>query len=205
MEVEFVKAPFPHVLIKNTFDKNKYDQIYNEIIELLPQTTSPEKTGALPNTKKGNGCFVDYIPAYSTDRSRSKILTYTKELFSNKVIEVMQKDECLFKYYYSATTCDWTLLQSYDDGDYYDPHIDIALFTCITLVYKEPKKYTDGELVFPQFEYNPKIENNQTIIFPSRIQHKVTPVNKKIKDIKFNRFTITKFLHYDTTKSRTSS
>ena len=61
----------------------------------------------------------------------------------------------------------------------------------MTWYYKEPKKFTGGELIFTDFDYTIPCKKNYTIIFPSFLRHKVNEVN--VEEDGYGRFTITNF------------
>lgn len=191
--------PFDHIIIDDFFDENSFKQVFEEILSLTPSLVDPKETkaaavGGKP-IKRGSGICIDSV---YKQRNLSKILTFFDRLFCSDVYSAANDAGCLFKYYLKKTNADYTLLQSYGNGDFYDTHDDIALFTSVTLFYKEPKKYTGGILCFPDYNYEIDLNNNQTIIFPSGIFHKVSKITKKDNDIANNRFTITKFIHYKT-------
>ena len=100
-------------------------------------------------------------------------------------------------------------LTSHNDGNYYKIHNDNGSpdtatreFTYVYYFYREPKPFSDGELLI----YDSKIENNfyvqadsfQTVepvnnsivFFPSRYLHEVLPVNCPSKAFADSRFTI---------------
>ena len=61
--------------------------------------------------------------------------------------------------------------------------------------YKEPKKFTGGELFFPEYDYILESKNNSCIIFPSYFLHEVLQV--KITDCDyysgFGRYCMSQF------------
>ena len=106
--------------------------------------------------KRGSGICIDSV---YKQRNLSKILTFFDKLFCSDVYSAANDAGCLFKYYLKKTNADYTLLQSYGNGDFYDTHDDIALFTSVTLFHKEPKKYTGGILCFPDYNYEIDLNN----------------------------------------------
>ena len=53
-------------------------------------------------------------------------------------------------------------------------------FLAFSYFYKEPKKFSGGELIFPKYDYELTCENNSIIIFPGWVEHGVSKV--KIED-----------------------
>lgn len=192
--------PFDHIIIDNFLDEDSFKQVFEEIVSLTPNLIdNPKKTGSASIggnvVKRGSGVFLESV---YKQRNSSKILTFFDGLFCSDVYSAANDAGCFFKHYLKKTNVDYTLLQSYGNGDFYDTHDDAAFFTSVTLLYKEPKKYMGGIFSFPDYNYEIDLNNNQTIIFPSRIFHKVSEIIKKDDDIMNNRFTITKFIHYKT-------
>lgn len=206
MKIKFLKKPFPHVIVKNFLTQKQYKEVFDEVIQLIPLMEGPEITGAASTStkgilKKGKGIFLDDF-FIDLKRAESRILVNFTKLFDEKIMSKLQDADYFFKYYYPITTRDFTLLQMYGDGDHYLPHADTCLFSSITLLHKEPKKYEGGELLFTDYDYNVNLNSNDTVIFPSRIVHEVLKVTSSSQDITDNRFTITKFMHFETLKQR---
>jgi hypothetical protein len=199
MIIRNILEPFPYLLIDNFLDASSFDDVFKEIIYLSPKFVGPDKTFASKHVdngtykKKGSGVFIDEL---YNDRSLSSILTNFNSVFSPDVIQASKENGWFFKHYYHVTNRDWTLVQSYGDGDYYKSHNDDCLFTAILLIRKEPKEYGGGELLFPEYNHFLDLNNNQAIIFPSRIPHEVLPISRTSDNIDGNRFTISKFIHY---------
>ena len=91
---------------------------------------------------------------------------------------------------------DNTLIMYYENNDEYKPHRDLARLTAITWFYREPKKFTGGNLRFPEFDMEIECKHNRVIVFPSSIHHGVDKVGMEEKDMgkKLGRFTMTQFL-----------
>ena len=85
---------------------------------------------------------------------------------------------------------------NYENNDEYKPHRDLARLTGITWFYREPKKFTGGNLRFPEFDMEIECKHNRVIVFPSSIHHGVDKVGMEEKDMgkKLGRFTMTQFL-----------
>ena len=122
MKVISYKEPFPHIIIDEFFDKQSYDNVFEEILFLKEFMGGPEITGAarLPETnqyfKKGDGVVLDLF--YKEKRNDSRILTsLEKLLFCHEVLETGCKTGFFFTYYYPYLNRDYTVLQSYGDGD----------------------------------------------------------------------------------------
>ena len=75
-----------------------------------------------------------------------------------------------------------SLVSYYEDSDYYLPHSDHAWCTALTWFYVEPKKFKGGVLSFSDYNIDIEPELNKTIIFPSQVNHAVSPVKIQDKD-----------------------
>ena len=74
-------------------------------------------------------------------------------------------------------------MRYYHDGEYYKSHIDAPFhFLAFSYFYKEPKKFSGGELYFPKYNYDYSCENNSMIIFPGWVEHGVREVSIKNSD-----------------------
>lgn len=187
--------PFPHIIIDEFLTEEEYELIWKELMFLVPNMHTPDKTGAARDLsgrvhKKGVGVFVDKVYA---DRNFSDILKITRKMFSDEVRNAANSLDLYFKLYNKLGT-DTVLAQLYYNGDYYKSHSDDSLFTAVTLLHKTPKKYTGGDLYFQNYDYNPQLKDNQSIIFPSIIYHEVTEVKMQSNVLQDGRLTLSQLM-----------
>ena len=78
---------------------------------------------------------------------------------------------------------DNTLLSYYENGNYYHSHTDKAFLTCLTWVFKQPKKFEGGNLTFTDYDITIEVNTNCTVIFPSCIKHEVSKISMKKEDL----------------------
>ena len=69
-----------------------------------------------------------------------------------------------------------TTVNYYDNGCYINEHVDGVAWALIVNVYKEPKQFSGGEIVFNDKDYTRKLEHNQAILFPASLLNSITPV-----------------------------
>jgi Rps23 Pro-64 3,4-dihydroxylase Tpa1-like proline 4-hydroxylase len=71
-----------------------------------------------------------------------------------------------------------TLVSYYENSDYYKPHSDVAVYSTLTYLYKDPKNFTGGDISFiiENERLDIEIQNNLSIVFPSGYLHEVSPV-----------------------------
>jgi hypothetical protein len=200
MEVVYLSDPFPHAIIRNYFDEKELHKVWREI-ELFTdeqKLDDESKTGSGQYEdgsykKKNHGVFLDF--AFSK-RTYSDILTIMRKTFSPEITKYLSDNHWVFKYMQHSTG-DTTLLSYYEDGGRYDKHFDYCSITTLTHLFREPKQFEGGELVFEDYNnYVIPMENNRMILFPSIMDHTVTPMTMK-QENKFNgngRYVLSQFI-----------
>ena len=172
------KEPFPHLIFSNFYNEQELNLIWEE----LNFYTKPNKLfeakdfgGAFEKT---NSHAIALDGVYSQKYRRlSNILTVNRKLFEPDILKSFAKvDDCCR----IATECNYdvTKVRYYHDREYYKPHTDTYFqYLAFSYFYKEPKKFSGGELYFPEYDYNYSCENNSMIIFPGWVEHGVTEVS----------------------------
>ena len=148
---------------------------------------------------KRSGVWLDF---FYTKRESSSILRLNRKPFSDETIRDTFARLNPYHFHYLKLDYDNTLLQYYENSDYYKPHTDHAMFSLVTWFHKDPKKFIGGNFKFTDLDYTIEIENNMCVIFPSFLWHeveeiKITETNKYEP---YGRFSMTQFLVYDPTK-----
>lgn len=203
MQIQYKELPFPHVVIDNFYSEFELTLIMREL-EFLTQPWKllpPEQTGSA--TAKGGGILKHnnclWLDLVYQDRSVSDILTFNRKIMDKNIMQQLSEYHYIFRYLFTRNQ-DSTLLSYYETADYYKPHRDGAVLTCLTHLFKEPKQFSGGELVFPEYDYDFGISNNRMIVFPSIITHAVSDIclNEQIKPFTgFGRYTISQFFGVD--------
>lgn len=196
------KSKLDYLYKENFFSKEELSFIWKEL-EFLNQPSileSPFDTGTALNKetnlplKRNSGIFLDrifldYSKHSSIHRSVSKIFHGTIHEYANlsdstSGILNINRSNILVSYY--------------EHGDSYEEHYDVSFVTCLFWLYKEPKRFTGGELFFPQFDKTFPPENNSLLMFPSHVKHLVTPVQieEQYRGNGFGRYCITLFLFF---------
>jgi Rps23 Pro-64 3,4-dihydroxylase Tpa1-like proline 4-hydroxylase len=193
--------PFPFLEIENMYDEVQLKLIWQELefLNQLDKLEGPEKTGSAEKEggeilKKNSGLYLDNL--YET-RNISNILTVNENLFAPYILEEFSS-LCFLYENIKHTNNDTTLISYYDNGGYYKPHQDNALYTAITWFFKEPKKFNGGDFYFSNYNHKIKIKNNKTVLFPSVINHSVDEVimnNKSDCGQGYGRYAMAQFLH----------
>jgi len=196
LEAVVDEFPFPHMIIENFYNEHELNLIWEE----LNFYTKPGKFleakyyGGIVDYTNSKALLLDSL--YGEEyRSVSNILNVNRKLFNCGVLDYFANiHQCCIL----ATKSDYdtTKVRYYHDGEYYDPHTDSSMqFLGFSYFYKEPKKFTGGNLIFPQYDYEITCNNNSMIILPGWVEHGVTKVEIDESDYfdGFGRYAITSF------------
>jgi hypothetical protein len=203
MKVNNYYEPFDHLIVDDFLQPSEFNLVFAEALILQTAMKDPSKTGSSVDVISGEtiyrksnvGIFLDSVYA---DRKYSNILNSFYKIFTEEFLEKIDNKNWLYKKYLPKTNLDYTLLQSYGDGDYYKSHSDEGLITAVTVLHKTPKEYSGGQLTFPEYDdYTVDLKSNQMIMFPSGILHEVLPVKRAKDNFDGNRFTVTKLINYN--------
>ena len=187
--------PFPHLIVDNFYDDEELELIWEELkFYTKPgKLLEPKDFGGVIEKTNHHALQLDTI--YDGCRDISNILKVNRKLFTSGVLDVFAEihESC-----WIAPKCDFdiTKVRYYHDKEYYGSHADISFqFLGFSYFYKEPKKFTGGELFFPRHNYELTCRNNSIIIFPGWVKHGVKEV--KIEDSNYydgwGRYAITSF------------
>lgn len=165
-----------YLRIDNFYDDNELALIWEELkfLTYSHKLNPPEKTGQTnPLMKKNRGLFLDDI--YS-DRNISNILKVNRKIFTK---DVMKQYNDLSEMHENIFNCnqDSTLISYYENAGYYKSHSDTAVITALTWLFKEPKQFEGGDLIFTKFDEKIEVTNNTLIMFPSHFKHEVTAIS----------------------------
>ena len=187
--------PFPHLVIKNFYNEEELKLIWEE----LNFYTKPDKLleakdfGGVVDATNSHAIVLDDV--YKINRKLSNILTVTRKIFNSGILDVFSNIHdccCIAK----ESNWDCTKVRYYHNGEYYEPHTDKSMqFLAFYYIYKEPKKFTGGEVCFPKYDYEYGCDANSIIIFPGWVEHGVKEI--KIEDSEYydgwGRYAITNF------------
>jgi len=199
-QIRQIEEPFPFLEIKNLYNDEELKLIWKELdfLNCINKLEPPENTGTAVDEKtkiplkKNTGLFLDYT---YTKRNLSNILTINPKLFAPEIINAFSKLSFGYEII-KNTNSDRTLISYYENGGYYKPHEDKAMFTAVTWFFKKPKAFTGGNFYFTDYNIQVEIENNMTVLFPSFVKHDVDKIILKNKDlIGYGRYAMTQFLY----------
>jgi hypothetical protein len=189
----FYTEPVPHCVIRSYYTEKELEELWTELDFLNPKLLEPKKTGTATDEngvpkKQNRGLFLDEV--YQNAREFSNILKLNRRIGHEETTLALKGKHWFYNYI--TNPCpnlkDKTLISYYKDGDYYKPHTDSAVATCISYHWREPKAFEEGDLYFG--DYRVPIENNCMLIFPSCTEHEVKPVKGS------GRYALTQFLSF---------
>lgn len=207
MKIKLYNEPIPHIIIDNIFDDEQYQRVWKELQYLAPNMVGPDGTHAAKDPKelengnteftfrkRGVGIFLEAF--FKNPYQHSEIAKTYSSIFNDpKVFEEIYEQSPFFLMFKNVNNTS-LLVQKYNNSDEYASHKDEGVFTMVTLLYKEPKAYSGGDFCFTEFgkTYTVPLSNNQSVIFCSAIEHKVTQVISESNEIEDSRFTIAAFM-----------
>jgi hypothetical protein len=182
---------FPVVVRDFFYSKEECFHIFDELKALRHLLADTGNNSALnesgvSKTKK-HQLWMDGV---YTNRSFSKCLNINRKLFDSSFAAELEKESIFWRNLRIANR-DTTLINYYENDDFYDMHFDTAVITAITWLFDRPKKFTGGDLVFEDGR-SVKMKYGRTVIFPSFLKHGVTPV--KTDCIGHGRWAMTQFV-----------
>lgn len=197
--VHELKEPFPHLIIENMYDDQELKLIWEELNFLTKpgKLLSPKHYGAVI-TEEGDsyttalGIHLDQVYA---NRNISNILQINRKLFNyTQIYGKLSPHHIKFE----RSNHDITKIRYYHDGESYRPHADTSFDTlACTYFHKTPKKFSGGELYFPDYDYQISCDNNLCIIVPSYFYHGVREIKISDNDYYagYGRYCMTQFTH----------
>ena len=194
MEIKSYKDPFPHVIANDFYNEDELELIWEE----LKFFTKPGKLlqakyyGGITDKTNSHALILDSV---FNNRNVSNILTVNRKLFRSQVLLEFSKLHgcCSIAPYCNH---DITKVRYYHHDEYYDAHTDKPFqFLGFSYFYKEPKKFSGGELYFPDYDYEVPCTNNSMIVFPGWVKHGVNKVSIEDSDYfdGWGRYAITSF------------
>jgi len=188
LEADLYVEPFPLMVVQNFYNQSELELIWKE----LDFYTSPNKLfdakeygGVVDRTNAKAICLDELYKGQENKknfRNISNILTVNRKLFNSGVLDKFsQLHECCTLA--TESNHDVTKVRYYHNNEYYDPHTDKSvMFLAFSYFFKEPKKFTGGDLIFPKYDFKVPCDNNTMVIFPGWVEHGVRKVTIKDSD-----------------------
>ena len=217
MKVEVYNKRIPYFVIDDYYTEQELKSVWSEIDFY---TNSYDKDKIL----RADEIYVARKDGISQSKSYR---WYPSEILANYGIEMsplfrlsnkLSSEELhsnvkdLYPWYnmFASTNISDVMLSYYEEGDYYKPHSDSAMWTQVIWVAKpeglstspKSRKWKGGDFyVYTEQDKKKKIswKNNRSVIFPSMLKHEVEPIVwKENIQPKFGdgRYTISYFLYW---------
>jgi hypothetical protein len=204
MKIELKLEPFHHIIIDDFYTDEEHNYVLEELFKYKsmdlfgPPMFGGSATDNFGNQLKDNtSFFLDQYPELGDTCINLKLFN---RFIRNLHIEEKQSPNISNRSWFfnsELPESSSSLFSYYENGQKYEPHNDRAIYTWLTWINKEPKRFSGGNLYFPNFNYTIEYRNNRTVCFFSRLRHSVTPVvmESEFVDKDNGRFTITRFMN----------
>ena len=196
MQATLCREPFEYIIIDNTYTDEELKLIFLELDfwAVSGNLMGPEHTGTAKwengePKKQNKGVFLDGVYA---ERSYSNVLKFNRKIYG---IQLDKPSTILNQL--KESNHDTTLVSYYENEAHYKSHKDYSVLTAMTYLYKQPKAFEGGDLVLTEYGYAFEPWFNRTYIFPSVVEHEVTPVIMKPEDCGkgLGRYSISAFIN----------
>ena len=186
-----------YAVIEDFYNQEELKLIWRELKYITPKLAIPELSNPAHNIesgeslKKAKGRFLSDI---FTKQNMSDIDTIARKISSPKLVKKLVDKNPIYRSIESCFTS--TLVNYYENSEYYKSHNDLSVFTAITYIFEEPKKFSGGNLILSDFNVEIQIKNNMLVIFPGCYMHEVQEIKMDNNDLKqgLGRYSIVNFL-----------
>jgi predicted 2-oxoglutarate/Fe(II)-dependent dioxygenase YbiX len=189
-------------VIDNWYSKGELKNIFQELEYYTHYDKMYTSKGEIATDAHGNEIGASFrIPLDSiyteAGRQMSSIIKGREKLFNNNFYKKILDKNPLYRTF-KDTSKDFCFVSYYEDKHFYDSHPDKGSFSILIWLYKEPKKFSGGDLIFKDLDLKIDCKHNRLVIFPGFLYHEVTPIKmKKGYKIGDGRYTVTHFIHHD--------
>ena len=196
---EIHKEPFPHIIINNLYTEEELRLIWRELEFYTHPGKLLEAEGFGGVVGKTNSHAIVLNDLYNPNAigvisNIVRINQDNKKYFNDYVEKFSKIHDCCSGF------VDWdqstTKVRYYHDGEYYIPHRDTSYsWLLFSYFHKKPKKFTGGELFFPDYDYEYNCDHNSAILIPGWVKHGVKEVKIDNSDYYdgYGRYAVTLF------------
>jgi hypothetical protein len=180
---------------RNFLTDDELARVWREVDFFNDKLFPPSETGSAQDKetnellKKNNGVFINRILDAGFSAIYNILGKVTREEFVSEAVKVNP----VFNYLPLINSFSY-LVNYYDKGDFYKEHHDCFVLSGLLFLFKEPKRFEGGELVFTETGQTITPENNLFVMFPSYMKHEVKPVIMEEEGTGFGRYSIASFL-----------
>jgi Rps23 Pro-64 3,4-dihydroxylase Tpa1-like proline 4-hydroxylase len=193
MVIHKIKEPFPHLIIEDFYNQNELKLIWQEL-DFLTSANKLVPANIDGSTINSNALSASLDVIYKHLRY-SNIYLINQKILSPEIKNAFFSLSELFGHITMINTLN-IKIKYYENGHNYHKHRDLARFTGINYLYKEPKKFEGGDLYFNDHDYKVELKNNMFILFMGCFPHSVTPIalNENAYITGNGKYSITNFL-----------
>ena len=185
--------------IKNFYNQYELEDIWTELNFLTtyekifdPDTSKTASAMLDGQTKKNKSLF---LASVYKDLKYSNIYKTTKKVFNDSFLQKLISINPIYRGMREDSMENHQILISYyENGDNYFAHRDLTRFTILTYLFKEPKKFTGGELLLNDFDMKIEVENNMVLIIPGAYLHEVLTTKMEKNVLGNGRYCISQFV-----------
>ena len=190
------------VVIDNWYSEQELKAVWKELDfysgtqEMQRAENNLTVTGVDKKGEPQAKCYRIFLDSFYQQNKRhvSSILSFMKK-FKNPNLHNKFKTIPMGRQF-TETNSDTSFISYYENEDNFKPHFDVFQFTALIWLYKEPKKFTGGNLVLHDFDNEEiKVKNNRLVFFPSYYLHSVTPIKIKDEEEGMGRYCISHFFY----------
>ena len=187
---------FPYMLVDDFYTTEEQDLILEELEsyrkENLYSDGKREDGYGVSPAANLNRLYLEEL--YPNNRQHSSILKVYKKIVLPEVIENYKKTTPAARQF-EITNNDCSVISYYEDSNNYGEHFDKFMHTVLIWFYKTPKRFTGGNLRFPEINKTVECIHNRMIMFPSYYLHEVDKVKieNKYRNQGLGRYCMTHF------------
>lgn len=181
-----------YAVIDNLHNDDELTAINKELADLHRFCSRTQDVGTAVDSegnpiKTGKGVFLDTL---YQDRSCSAILQANRKFFYGPLIDALSERDAYF-YHLARSTRDTTLLNYYGNGEYYLPHRDESVITCVSFF--ALGEFEGGDFKFDEHGGVIEFAPNRCVIFPGCALHSAAPIVASPNNY---RVTVATFINY---------
>ncbi len=200
MKYVIYKEPILHIIVEDVLPPIINSMMLKEIERLIPYMQPGKVAKGNTNSVEGelksnfNLWLFQFYQKYTPQFDIAKNLE--KYTWTDKLKEAFKETGDSLFMNTLFTDNSQMLLSKYVEGDHYNWHRDYnQLLTMNYMCATEPLSFSGGDFVIGDWDRKEELirvpfKNNSMVIFPSRVWHKVTPVQNFNGKNKNGRFTI---------------
>lgn len=186
-DIEIYEVPEKICVVRNWFSEEEIKQIMEELFLLCDSNVmltaghnDPYAAMGAENKslKTGKGIILNSFNGFGpTQVLYDRFINYrmTDKLYNDDFLNLLEKKDSFYSIL-KDTKLTSVLINYYEDDGKYNLHVDLDDFTALIVLWKRPKKFEGGKLVFTNEELDFDIDFNTFVLFPGSVLHGVTPI-----------------------------